>query len=94
MTAVGNPYDNAQAESFMKTLKAGELYISGHKAFTDVTACLPRFIEHVYNARRMQSSLGYVSPDHFEMQLAQQCGLNNNPLLVQSRGFTPKVRHF
>jgi putative transposase len=72
MSAVGNPYDNAQAESFMKTLKAEEVHISGYETFADVTARLPRFIEHVYNSRRMHSALGYVSSDHFEAQFAQQ----------------------
>jgi putative transposase len=52
MSSVGNPYDNAQAESFMKTLKAEEVYIRSYETFADVAARLPRFIEHVYNARR------------------------------------------
>lgn len=72
MSSVGNPYDNAQAESFMKILKTEEVSISGCETFADVAARLPRFIEHVYNAKRVHSALDYVSPDHFEAQLAQQ----------------------
>ena len=72
MSAVANPYDNAQAESFMKTLNAEEVYISGYETFADVTARLPRFIEHVYNVERMHSTLGYVSPNDFEANLARQ----------------------
>jgi putative transposase len=57
MSAVGNQYDNAQAESFMKTLKVEEIYLSGYETFADVTSRLPVFLEDVYNARRMHSSL-------------------------------------
>lgn len=72
MSSPGNPYHNAQAESFVKTLKVEDIYIGGYKTFADVAVGLPKFIEEVYNAKRLYSALGYRSPNEFEDQLVQQ----------------------
>ena len=65
-------YHNAQAESFMKTLKVEEVYLAGYETFADVARLLPIFIEQVYNTRRLHSALGYRPPEEFETLIARQ----------------------
>jgi putative transposase len=68
MSAKGNPYHNAKAESFFKTLKREEVQLKRYASFADALANLGQFIEDVYNAKRLHSSLGYVPPAEFEAQ--------------------------
>lgn len=66
MAARGNPYENARAESFFKTLKAEEVYLKEYRTFEDALTNLESFIEAVYNTKRLHSSLGYRPPVEFE----------------------------
>jgi transposase InsO family protein len=68
MSRAGNPYDNAKAESFMKTLKSEEVYLHQYRDQEEARASMQRFIEEVYNGKRLHSSLGYLSPASFEEQ--------------------------
>ena len=60
------PYDNAKAESFMKTLKAEEVDGSSYRDLADARARIGHFIEGVYNRQRLHSALGYLSPEEYE----------------------------
>jgi len=70
MAAVGNPYENAKAESFFKTLKYEEVYLKDYRTFQEAEANLETFIADVYNDKRLHSSLGYLPPVEFEAAYA------------------------
>ncbi len=66
MSANGNPYDNAKAESFFKTLKREEVYLNHYETLSEAEAQIGRFIDDVYNHKRLHSSLGYLPPSEYE----------------------------
>ncbi len=78
MSRPGNPYDNAKAESFMKTLKHEQ--VEGHR-WRDLDALradLATFFETTYNRQRLHSSLGYQPPAEFELACAAQARLSRD----------------
>ena len=66
MSWVGNPYDNAKAESFMATLKREQIDGRRYRDLAEATADIGAFIDEVYNTDRLHSALGYCSPTEFE----------------------------
>ncbi len=66
MASVGNPYENAKAESFFRTLKMEEVYLKDYRNFEEAKQNIGQFIEEVYNKKRLHSSLGYLPPVEFE----------------------------
>jgi transposase InsO family protein len=70
MASAGNPYENARAEAFFKTLKTEEVYLKEYRTFAEAEANLSRFIEDVYNTKRLHSALGDRPPAEFEALVA------------------------
>jgi transposase InsO family protein len=69
MSRLGNPYDNAKAESFMKTLKQEEVNGSAYFNVHQARRAIGAFIETVYNRQRLHSALDYLSPEEYEQKL-------------------------
>jgi putative transposase len=71
MSRTGNPYDNAKAERFMRTVKYEEVYLADYQTLTEARASIRHFIEEVYNRKRLHSALGYRPPVEFEQLCSQ-----------------------
>lgn len=71
MSRPGMPTDNATCERFIRTLKQGEVYLRDYDDFYDAQRSINRFIDVVYNHKRLHSALGYVPPAEFERSLSE-----------------------
>jgi transposase InsO family protein len=75
MSHKASPWENAGCESWMKTLKAEEVYRQEYRDLADARASIAQFIEEIYNQKRLHSSLGYRPPIEFERAVAVSAGL-------------------
>jgi putative transposase len=70
MSHKSSPWENAGCESWMKTLKYEEVYRQEYRDLAEARALLARFIDQVYNQKRLHSALGYLPPVEFEQALS------------------------
>jgi transposase InsO family protein len=82
MSRPGCPYDNAMAESFMKTLKQEEVDGQSYRDLAAATAAIGSFIDQVYNRQRLHSALDYLAPAEFEAQLPGPGAAAQQPLAL------------
>ena len=68
MASVGEPEENGYAERLMRTIKEEEIDLSEYEDFAAALRQLGRFLDDVYNIKRIHSSLGYLTPSEFEQQ--------------------------
>jgi putative transposase len=69
MSRLGNPWDNAKCENFMKTLKQEEIRANEYRDLEHLRKNVKEFVEHYYNGRRLHSALGYQTPEAFEKKV-------------------------
>jgi putative transposase len=68
MASVGVPEENGYAERLMRTIKEEEVALAEYQDLADAWRQLGRFLDDVYNTKRIHSSLGYLTPAEFEQQ--------------------------
>ena len=88
MSRVANPYDNAKAESFMKTLKAEEVNGKAYATLAHARRDIGRFIDTIYNTQRLHSALSYRPPAEFEALHRASLGPGVGDA-ARSAGFAP-----
>jgi transposase InsO family protein len=74
MAAVGQAQENGFAERLIRTIKEEEVYLADYQDFADAQRQMTRFLDDVYNVKRIHSALGYLTPKEFEHQWRSQQG--------------------
>jgi putative transposase len=89
MSRIGNPYDNAKAESFMKTLKQEEVDGRAYRDIRHARTAIGTFIEQVYNRQRLHSALAYRPPAEFEANLLPRWDAVQQPSAAETNPTCP-----
>ena len=80
MSRLANPWDNAKCESFMKTLKCEEIHANEYRGIEDLHKNVATFVDVYYNTQRLNSALGYNTPEQFEATLTPTTAEENGEL--------------
>ena len=72
MATIGEARENGFAERLIRTIKEEEVYLSDYHDFADALRQMTRFLDDVYNVKRIHSALGYLTPREFEQQWREE----------------------